>query len=296
MNLFRVSLFLSLFFAAGLQAQDEIELEISPEEPTDRDEVVVTVSGEFPHTGVWFEDIDHGLQGNRPVIEMHIFDCGFGGQMIVPWVEAINWGRLETGRYEVIVLLYYRFQDEEEDGPYMMDGSFSVTEGEPYLMEIELTEGWNLVSSYIEPDEPDIRSLFTTLTDEGILRFVKDAGGRFYWPEYDFNNIPQWNVNEGYYVNVSEDTELTFEGGGIACNHPIPLRRGWNIAAYFPEDDIEAYYAFRNIRNILITAKDNEGRFYNPGHRFNNMEPLTRGQGYMLKVSENGVIEWCLQQ
>ncbi|MFH0764897.1 MAG: hypothetical protein V2A61_00605, partial [Calditrichota bacterium] len=67
---------------------------------------------------------------------------------------------------------------------------------------------------------------------------------------------------------------------------------GWNMSAYFPETEVEAPVAFSNIEEVLLMAKDGSGNFYIPERDFNNMPPLSRGQGYQVKVSADVDLIW----
>ena len=126
--------------------------------------------------------------------------------------------------------------------------------------------------------------------DELII--AKDGEGRFFLPAFDFNNIPLWNFREGYLAKMAEASTLQIDGEPVEADTPIPLDEGWSMIAYFPEEEIEAPEAFRNIEDVLIQAKDGEGRFYLPEQEFNNMQPLRRGLGYMVKVTEEIELIW----
>ena len=83
--------------------------------------------------------------------------------------------------------------------------------------ELLLEEGWNMVSLRVDPvdlyaeDEdrgPDVELMFAQLEDdEGNqpIQLLKDEDGRFWAPAWGFNNIPFWNLAEGYQVNVNSD-------------------------------------------------------------------------------------------
>ncbi len=158
---------------------------------------------------------------------------------------------------------------------------------------ISLSEGWNLISSYLIPNEyRDIRMVLGELVERESILLVKDGRGRFYVPARNFNNIPFWNFRDGYYVKMAEADTRVIYGDEVAFDTPIPLRQNWNTIAYFPEDEIEAPEAFENIEEILILAKDGRGRFYYPEIGFNNMRPLRRGQGYKVKVEQDGELIW----
>ena len=157
---------------------------------------------------------------------------------------------------------------------------------------IYLDESWNMASSYVDPVEPDIPVIFTALVERESVLLVKDGFGRFYSPADNFNNIPYWNFHEGYLVKMSEEDSLVIAGEEVAPDTPIPLLEGWNMIAYFPEDEIEAPAAFANILDELIIAKDGAGNFYLPAEDFNNMPPLRRGAGYLIKVREEVELVW----
>ena len=155
-----------------------------------------------------------------------------------------------------------------------------------------MDSGWNMVSLHIDPIEPDVIRIFTALVERESVLLVKDGFGRFYSPADNFNNIPSWNFREGYLVKMSEEDSLVIAGEEVAPDTPIPLLEGWNMIAYFPEDEIEAPAAFANILDELIIAKDGAGNFYLPAEDFNNMPPLRRGAGYLIKVREEVELVW----
>ena len=162
----------------------------------------------------------------------------------------------------------------------------------PYL-DIELAEGWNLISSYYSILHINsMEYIWREQVERDELIIAKDGEGRFFLPAFDFNNIPLWNFREGYLAKMAEASTLQIDGEPVEADTPIPLDEGWSMIAYFPEEEIEAPEAFRNIEDVLIQAKDGEGRFYLPEQEFNNMQPLRRGLGYMVKVTEEIELIW----
>ncbi|NQU05174.1 MAG: T9SS type A sorting domain-containing protein, partial [Calditrichaeota bacterium] len=153
---------------------------------------------------------------------------------------------------------------------------------------IQLRMGWNLVSVNLQPNnEEDIEGLLAPLVDEDLLIFMKNSAGEFYRPEYDFNNIPGWYVNEGYYLLVSGNTHLTLEGVTVLRDDPIDLTQGWQAVSYYPNFEIEATVALSGIANNLVIAKDGSGNFYLPAwDHFSNMGDMCPGQGYWINVDD----------
>ena len=154
--------------------------------------------------------------------------------------------------------------------------------------DIPMEIGWNLVSTNLQPDdEENIRGLMAALVEEELLVLMKNSDGEFYRPDYDYNNIPGWYVNEGYQMLVSGDCVLTLEGISVLRDRAIPLEQGWQIVSYYPRSSIDAIVALSGIVDHLIIAKDGRGNFYLPAWDFSNMGDMREGQGYYLNVDED---------
>ncbi|MBM3326712.1 MAG: T9SS type A sorting domain-containing protein [Calditrichaeota bacterium] len=159
--------------------------------------------------------------------------------------------------------------------------------GEPEVRILRLARGWNTVSLNIAPPDSDVTIIAQPLVDNGLLRMLKDAQGRFYRPQPRFNNIPHWATGRGYLFNITEAAELIVIGHNIAADSPISLSAGWNIAAYLPRQSLPARTAVERILDQLIIVKDGRGRFYLPEYDFANLDFMREGEGYQFKVSED---------
>ncbi len=159
---------------------------------------------------------------------------------------------------------------------------------------LRLVLGWNMVSLNVDPPEDSVEVIMRPLVDEDLLLLMKDGAGRFYNPQFNFNNIPGWNVAEGYQVKVERACEFEVEGEVVAWDTPIALERGWQIVAYYPRRSVDAVVALSGIEDHLILAKDNWGHFYNPEFHFSNMGDMSEGQGYQLKMDADDELVYVL--
>ena len=174
---------------------------------------------------------------------------------------------------------------------------------------VSLIEGWNMISINVSPtrefyledndDGPDVEMMFEQLRideENHHVILVKDEFGRFYNPEFGFSNIPHWNLTNGYLVNVDQDLEAVWTGVDIPADTDIPLETGWNIAAYFPQFDLDAsqpdFYVISPIIENVIIAKDRFGRFITPEWGFSNMERWHETEGYMIKANNDIVFNY----
>ena len=54
-----------------------------------------------------------------------------------------------------------------------------------YTQEIALSQGWNIWSTFISPDNYDMTSVFDAIVSDVII--VKDENGLVFWPEFGLN-------------------------------------------------------------------------------------------------------------
>ncbi|MDP8241333.1 MAG: carboxypeptidase regulatory-like domain-containing protein [Candidatus Hatepunaea meridiana] len=193
------------------------------------------------------------------------------------------------------------FHHDGVGGETILPVRLEVVEGEVHTFrELELDIGWNLVSCNLQPDEEDVEVLMADLVEDGSLIMMKDGDGHFYRPEYNFNNIPGWFVDEGYQIKMRDaanlrEAELRLVGWSVVRDEPIRLESGWQLVSYYPRFPIEATIALSGIEDHLIIAKDGFGNFYIPAWNFSNMGNMREGRGYFINVDENVVLVYMLE-
>jgi len=169
--------------------------------------------------------------------------------------------------------------------------------------EIELRQGWNLISLNITPRDDylnpngqgfSIPMLFSRLDPDNephhVLRIV-DGLGRFWVPRLNFNSIPEMPLNGGLWVQT--DVAVTFRLPGFPreVEDAIPLRQGWNVIAYLPQTPLDAsapnFPVVSPILDHVDIAKDELGHFLLPERNFSSMGPWTPGEGYLIRVDQD---------
>jgi len=157
----------------------------------------------------------------------------------------------------------------------------------PNSQTLNLFFGWNLISSYINPNK-SITELFETISSDIVI--IKNGLGQAYLPEWNFNGIGDFNFLEGYLVKVNNDVSLDIIGDFVIPeNSPLNLDAGWSIISYLRLDDVSADLIFQDLlsNNNLIIAKNNLGAAYLPEWNFNGIGNLTPGQGYQIKLNQS---------
>ena len=212
----------------------------------------------------------------------------------------------ETGEFEGNLTV---FSDDPENGEVIVPLSGI---GIGRVLTVPLTEGWNMISINIIPQDenlwvreegPDVARMLEQLRideEQHHVQLFKDGNGRFYAPAFGFSNIPYWNLVEGYQVNVDEAVEAVWIGEQIPADADVPIFLNWNIVAYLPSYDLDAsapdFYVLSPIIDNVEIAKDAAGRFLSPRFNFSNMQPWRETQGYQIKVSEDVVLNYPPEQ
>jgi serine protease len=146
---------------------------------------------------------------------------------------------------------------------------------------IELQAGWNIISSHIMPDNPDMAAVMAAVADDLIL--VKNGTGQFYVPGV-FNGIGDWQWSEGYLVQMAAPRSLIIVGETMPENAPITLGVGWRAITYLPAAPMDAADALASINGSFGLVKNSAGQFYVPGV-FNGIGALMPGQGYLIQMT-----------
>ncbi|MCF7805836.1 MAG: DUF5689 domain-containing protein [Candidatus Marinimicrobia bacterium] len=155
---------------------------------------------------------------------------------------------------------------------------------------VGLQSGWNIMSFAIEPVNQDMMNIAQPLVDAAQLIKVQDERGKAIeqilgtWK----NNIGSWAGSEGYYLKVSEDTELEVQGFPIPLPFDVPLQAGWNIIGYPVNSPQAALNMVQPLidEGALIKIQNESGKAIEQilGTWKDNIETFVPGEGYYLKV------------
>jgi hypothetical protein len=172
----------------------------------------------------------------------------------------------------------------------VIGSGFWYTLGKPAdgMQMIALLSGWNLISSYIDPENTSIPVVWNEVKNNIVI--VKNNAGATYIPAFDIDQIINWNVSEGYQVYASLADTLIVKGTQVVPeSSPIVLNAGWNIISYLRNSELDCEIAFASItdNDNLVIVKDNFGNTYIPAYDINGIGNLIPGQGYQIYVLNN---------
>jgi hypothetical protein len=160
---------------------------------------------------------------------------------------------------------------------------------------IPLTSGWNIMSFNVAPEDSNMKNIVQPLIDSSkLIKVIDETGGIVQnipgigW----LNTIGNMAHTEGYYIKVTESTQLQLAGLPVATPYTIPLATGWNIMGYPLTQAQNALTAVQPLidNSELIKVMNEVGGFIEdiPGVGWmNTIGDFEPGDGYYIKVNDN---------
>jgi len=186
-------------------------------------------------------------------------------------------------------------------------GSRKVSlEGLPPCVEIDLGEGWNLVSFNVEPSDTGIATVLSSI--DGLYTYVSgykssiEGGPGFetYVPGRPFNDLTQLDHYHGYWIKMSSVVTLEICGSSVAVTTPIELGEGWNLVSYLPSEagampdvlsSVDGSYSY--VSGYKSAIEGGPGfETYVPGRPFNDLTQLDHYHGYWIKMDSGGTLTY----
>jgi len=155
---------------------------------------------------------------------------------------------------------------------------------------IDLNQGWNTISSNILPSTPNMEDIFADLEE---LAIVINSVGQIFFPPININQIGNWNIAQGYMVNVTAPATLHIIGTAInPLGIEINLVTGWNLISYLRNSPMAISTALAGISSSIILVKNNLGQLYYPAYGLNTIVNMQKGQGYWIYMNSNAVLTY----
>lgn len=148
---------------------------------------------------------------------------------------------------------------------------------------IALTQGWNIISTYINTGNMEMESIWNSNLDKIVI--AKDNFGNIFYPEFEINTIGNWDIYQGYQVFMNSAANLSMTGVALQpALETINLTSGWHIVTYLRQSpmDVEVAVATLTDDEALVIMKDNLGNIYFPEFNINTIGNMLPGQGYQL--------------
>lgn len=153
-----------------------------------------------------------------------------------------------------------------------------ITKPPPFNQNLQLTAGWQGISSFIVPQEADVETLFAPIAERLVIVTGDDG---VYFPSQGINTLQNWNTHSGYAVKMNEAAVLTF-AGNEAASPTITLNEGWSILPVSNPCEVSVENLFDG--NDMVTMIKNIAGLgvYWPDQGINTLGTLQPGEAYYI--------------
>ncbi len=165
---------------------------------------------------------------------------------------------------------------------------------------IDLMTGYNMVSTYVTPQDPNISVVAKPLTDQGYLVKMQDEAGNSFenWGSTGWvNNMGSIQKTEGYQIRVAGNCQLQVFGRHVSLPLDIQLKAGWNIISFpYTESACPMTSVLTSLiaQNKLIKVQDEAGKSIENwglyGGWVNTIGNLVPGKAYKIKLNSDALL------
>jgi subtilisin-like proprotein convertase family protein len=157
--------------------------------------------------------------------------------------------------------------------------------------DINLSNGWNMISSYVEPQNPALETVLAGIVSNMVL--IKNGDGQVYWPAQNINNIGDWDVRDGYLLYMNAPGTLSITGSQVdPALTPVDLHGSWNLISYLHNQQMPIDQALVTISGQMFMAKNGQGEIYWPVYGVNEIGNMQVGEGYQVYMTSVGILTY----
>lgn len=234
-------------------------------------------------------------------IRLFFGDGGDGGSM--DWTDELLPDLPTTGEYWGVAL-----GDINNDGVLDLAVSSTGSGVTVYIAQfqpsynIDLLEGWNLISLPLIQSDTNVASVLSSINGEYKAVQCYDSGDiRDSWKHYnpqkpmELNDLRDLDHTKGIWIYITEPggTTLTVYGDELTIEESITIRPGWNLVGYPSQSDKQVSVALNNLN--LGTDVDYVGYFDATTDKFVSLtgsDNMEVGRGYYMHSISVSELTW----
>jgi hypothetical protein len=155
--------------------------------------------------------------------------------------------------------------------------------------EFQLSAGWCGLSSYLQPVESDIETMFGNL--EGHLLYLGN-GTEYYMPNLGSNTLNNWDSNSGYFIKISEPASFQITGKSNN-SRTVQLTTGWNLIPVLSSVNVPCEGLFSALGTAFVAAVEAAGHsVYWPDLEIYKLQELLPGKSYFIRVNQPVMLDF----
>jgi hypothetical protein len=157
------------------------------------------------------------------------------------------------------------------------------------IQQITIPEGWSAISSYLNPNDPDVEVMFQDIVSENNLTMLLSHNG-FYWPGQNINIIGEWNSLVGYKIKMTNEDLLEIKGPPVE-GHTLELEAGLHYIPVLTNQTVGINEVFSDPLNDINYIFDIvSNAVYWPFGGLFTLNEFVPGLGYLASLSNPVVL------
>ncbi|NCA85195.1 MAG: T9SS type A sorting domain-containing protein [Clostridia bacterium] len=144
------------------------------------------------------------------------------------------------------------------------------------------TQGWNSMSTYLQPTDPAVENMFAPVVNE--LTLLRNLSS-LYWPAQAVNTIGNWDNNSGYVLKVTEDFSFEILGEDYATSE-VSIPAGWSYLPVISPCAVNIMEMFGdNLDDVIIIQELIGSSVFWPAAQIYALQTLEPGKAYNIKLA-----------
>jgi len=149
------------------------------------------------------------------------------------------------------------------------------------VQEVNIPKGWSYISTFLEPQDPDVENMMSALTAPPNLIIMAGENGIYAPAPFNINTMVNWNYEMGYKVKMQEAAQLVVTGDALTDNKPT-YSAGSHIIAVLTDAESQISSVFSNpTMDIMYLFDVYTNQVYWPGGGIYTLSELIAGKGYL---------------
>jgi len=214
---------------------------------------------------------------NKTLLGYNIYESGeIVNENIITQTSYLLENLAPGGYFFQVTAVYNSGESNPEGNPLFV---FITAEAQ---QQVQISSGWSGISSYVEPIDPDIQEVFSSIEDD-VLILIGDEG--MYWPGQNINTLGNWDNEAGYKIKMSQAQDLTFTGNEMTLPS-VSLDESWSVVPVLSGCEVAPADVFFYGLDELVIIKEVAGtEVYWPSLGVFTLEKLKPGKAYEMNLT-----------
>ena len=203
-----------------------------------------------------------------------------------PGVQGFQWVDENFGEVN-----YYIVRVEDEAGYESENSNVAFThEEQDYTFEMNK---WRGISSYLDPINPDVQTMFQGLIDDQVLTILYNTDLGVFWPGGNVYTLNTWDSRFGYVLKTAGDADFVIRGADVSDKTLYIPKEHWIALPVLSRTPESVAGLFASFEDNCVVKSIASWEVYWPQYGINTIEFLIPGDAYYVFSSIEGSVNYA---